>query len=255
MSSVGVRPLEAPPGGFTLLEVVIAMTALAALVAICYGAFHAGVRIVERGEIAVVTAQRLRVASDILIRQIKSTVPYPARNEDEEVYPYFVGSATSMTFITAAGLQSGGGLSRMVYQVADDPPRLVITESPFFSPDALGREPVDKPGATATVLLDGFHSLKFEYMMNDGVETEWRQAWDGHDDEMLPAAVRILIDGLPGLDTGLWGQEIPIMTTAYGENTGEVDEEDIGEMAATAAGSDTGEQDQNLETPPPELDN
>jgi prepilin-type N-terminal cleavage/methylation domain-containing protein len=216
--------------GFTLLEVVLAMTALALVVTICYGGFHLGIRAVERGEMAVVTSQRLRVAADVLIRQIKSTVPYPARNEDEEVYPYFVGSATSLTFVTAAGLQGGGGLTRVVYQVANDPLRLVIAESPFFSPDVLGREAPDKPGEAAAVLLDGFRSIKFEYLMNDGVESEWRSAWDGHEDEMLPAAVRIMVEGLPGFGGDTWGQEIPVMATAYGENTGEVDEEDLGEV-------------------------
>src|SRR5437868_338778 len=153
-----------PPGraGFTLLELMLAMTALAMVAAVCYGAFHLGIRAVEKGEMAVVTTQRLRVAADTLIRQIKSTVAYPARNEEEDVYPFFMGSATSMTFITAAGLQGGGGLTRVVYQVVDDPPRLVISESPFFSPDELGRDPVDHAADAGTTLLDNFRSLKFE---------------------------------------------------------------------------------------------
>jgi general secretion pathway protein J len=218
---------DARQRGFTLLEVVLAMVALALLTAICYAAFHLGMRAVERGEVAVVTSQRLRVASDILIRQIKSTVAYPARNEDEEVYPYFMGSATSMTFVTAAGLQGGGGLSRVVYQVVENPTRLVIAESPYLSPDALGTGPVEQPGDHAAVLLDGFRSLKFEYMMNDGVDTEWRGEWDGHEEEMLPGAVRIVVDGLPGTGEGVWGQEIPIMTTNYGDNTGEVDDAQV----------------------------
>ena len=64
--------------GFTLLEVMLAMTSLVMVTAICYAAFHLGMRAVERGEVAVVTAQRLRVASDVLIRQVKSAVPYPS---------------------------------------------------------------------------------------------------------------------------------------------------------------------------------
>jgi prepilin-type N-terminal cleavage/methylation domain-containing protein len=203
--------------GFTLLELLLAMTALALVAAICYGAFHLGVRAVERGEVAVVGAQRLRVASDVLVRQIKSTVPYAARNRDEDIYPYFFGTATSMTFITGAGLQGGGGLARVVYQVVDNPPRLVLTESAFFSPDTLGRDPVDKPGERSAVLLDNFRTLKFEYMLNDGVDTEWREGWDAHEEEALPAAVRILVDGIPGLEVDTWGQEIPIMATLYGE--------------------------------------
>ena len=63
--------------------------------------------------------------------------------------------------------------------------------------------------------------------MNDGAETEWREGWDGQTDEMMPAAVRIQVWGLPGLELDVWGQEIPIMATAYGENTGEVDDDEL----------------------------
>ncbi len=213
--------------GFTLLEVMLAMVALALVTLLCYGAFHLGVRAVEHGEVAVVTAQRLRVASDVLIRQIKSTVAYCVRNDDDEVYPYFIGSATSMAFVTATGLQGGGGLTRVVYQVVDNPPRLVIGESSFFSPDGLARAPVDGADPHAAVLLDGFRNLKFEYMMNDGVDTEWRGEWDSHEEEMLPAAVRVVVEGLPGIEVDSWGQEIPIMTINYGENTGECDDDDL----------------------------
>src|SRR5438876_399443 len=92
-------------GGFTLLEIVIALTALALVTVICYGAFHLGIRAMERGEVAVVAAQRLRVATDVIIRQIKSIVPYKARNRDDEEYVFFMGTASSMAFISAAGLE------------------------------------------------------------------------------------------------------------------------------------------------------
>src|SRR5216110_2783425 len=216
-------------GGFTLLEIVIALTALALVTVICYGAFHLGIRAMERGEVAVVAAQRLRVATDVIIRQIKSTVPYKARNRDDEEYVFFMGTASSMAFITAAGLEGGGGLTRVVYQVIDDPPRLVMSESPFFSTKRLGREPVDQPGLHSAVLLDDFRSLKFEYLFYEGVEPEWRSEWNGHDEEdMLPVAVRVLVDGIPGLETGTWGQEIPVMAAHYGEEGGAgfLDEDD-----------------------------
>ena len=224
--------------GFTLLEVVIALTALALVTVICYGAFYLGIRAVERGEVAVVATQRLRVATDVIIRQIKSTVPYKARNRDDEEYVFFMGTASSMAFITAAGLEGGGGLTRVVYQVIDDPPRLVMSESPFFSSRALGREPVDQPGLHSAVLLDDFRSLKFEYLFYEGVEPEWRSEWNGHDEEdMLPVAVRVLVDGIPGLEAGTWGQEIPVMAAHYGEEGGagflDEDDPDTGDDASS----------------------
>jgi prepilin-type N-terminal cleavage/methylation domain-containing protein len=213
--------------GFTLIEVVLGMSILALIASICYGAFHLGIRAVERGEVAVVTAQRLRVASDVLIRQVKSIVAYPACNAEEEVYPYFVGTATSMTFITATGLEGGGGLTRVAYQLVDDPPRLVMAEGSRFSPAVLGEENLPPPTDRTAVLLDGFKTLRFQYMMNDGVDTEWRDEWDSYEEEMLPAAVRILIDGLPGIELETWGQEIPLMLVS-GDNVGEVDDGDVG---------------------------
>src|SRR5262249_57446339 len=150
---------------------------------------------------------------------------------DEEVHRYFMGGASSMTFIAAAGQEGGGGLARVVYQVVDDPPRLLMTENRSFSPDSLGRTPVERADGHATVLLDNFHSLKFEYLMNDGADTEWHPEWNGLEDEMLPAAVRIMVDGLPGLEVETWGQEIPLMATTFGDNSGEVGEEDLQDSA------------------------
>lgn len=233
-----MRPRRPRRTGFTLLEVVLAMAVLALVSMVCYGAFHLGVRAVERGEVAVVSAQRLRVASDIIIRQVKSLVSYPARDKDLEIFPYFIGSATSLSFITANGLQGGGGLYRIVYQVLDDPTRLVMSETPYFSPDSLGAEDVDTSGERSAVLLDGFDSLKFEYLLNDGADIEWRQRWSGKEEEMLPVAIRVVINGLPHVETGIWGQEIPIMTTNFGEHTGEVDDDQLQEPPDSADDQD-----------------
>jgi prepilin-type N-terminal cleavage/methylation domain-containing protein len=214
--------------GFTLVEVVLAMTILALMSAICYGAFHVAIRAVERGEVAVMTAQRLRAATDILIRQVKSAVPYPVQNEDDDVYPFFVGQPQWMTFVTANGLLGGGGLARVRYYVQPDPLALVLEEDPHFSPADLGAAPADEPGAAAAVLLDGFRGLQFQYLLDDGADLEWRNDWDGYEEDLLPSAVRIVIEGLPGLELDVWGQEIPIMVTTYGDANGEVDEGDIG---------------------------
>ena len=146
-----------------------------------------------------------------------------------------------MAFVTAAGMEGGGGLVRVVYQVMDNPPRLVMSESAFFSPDRLGRDPVDKPGERSAVLLEGFRALKFEYMLSDGVETEWRSEWNGHDEEALPAAVRVMIAGIPGLEVETWGQEIPVMTCHYGDSGCELSDEDESRVEEADTDEDEGD--------------
>ena len=237
--------------GFTLLEVLLAMTALALVTTICYAAFNLGIRAMQAGEVAVVTAQRLRVASDVIIRQLKSAVPYAVRNEDEDVFPFIYGTGTSLTFITTAGLSGGGGLTRVTYRVEGQPPRLIMEESSFLSPDALGQsDAVDKHGERSTVLLDNLESVKFEYMMNDGAETEWRGDWDGHEEETMPAAVRIIGTGIPGLEGGVWGQEIPLMALTVGaggngEGGGEPDDDDLAPRPDDDDGTGGNKQDAN----------
>ena len=238
--------------GFTLLEVLLAMTSLVMVTAICYAAFHLGMRAVERGEVAVVTAQRLRVASDVLIRQVKSAVPYPVRTEDDEVYPYFVGTANSMSFITAAALQGGGTLARVTYKLKEDrdqacpnPPCLMLTESPSFSSDGLGRDRLERAGERTTAVLDGFRTLRFQYLLDDGSDTEWRSSWDAREEEILPNAIRITVDGLPGLEVDTWGQEIPIMVSTLTEGGAEANEEGLPEKGAEGQQVGNGQQSGN----------
>lgn len=235
--------------GFTLLELVLAMAILAMVTTICYGAFFVASQSVTKGEVAVVTAQRLRVATDILIRQIKSAVPYPARNGDDEVYPFFRGDQSGMTFVTANGRLRGGGLARVQYRTAagDDGVDLVIEEDPYFGPDELGAETLDPRTATAAALLTGFRGARFQYLLDDGADLEWRDGWDAYEEDSLPAAIRIMIEGLPGLENEVWGQEIPIMVTTYGDANGEVDDEDLAPSELNGDPPDGGDGDEDFD--------
>ena len=217
-------------GGFTLLELMLAMAALALVTGICYGAFHLAVRAMERGEMAVVTAQRLRATSDVL-RQIRSAMYHLDRNSDGETFPYFRGTATSLTFDTSMQLQGGGGVSRVTYQLLENPTRLVLTESAVPSRSGSHRGRRRRGGndeqlafQRSTVLLEGFQTLRFRYIDVTGEE---HASWDPNpdladfDQEGLPLAVRLEIEGVPGVETGRWGQEIPVSVIAMNEGINE----------------------------------
>jgi general secretion pathway protein J len=217
--------------GFTLLEVVLAMTSLAMLTAIVYGAFHLGTRALEKGTNAVIVAQRLRAANDVLIRQLKSIVAYPARNDDEGSFWYFRGSPTTMQFVTAAGLQGGGSLVEVTYSIEDGPrclnhpPCLIITENPHISPDTLGRGHVDRAGARSAVLLDGFRQMSFEYWDPDEKDPPgYTSRWNPFDHDRLPPAIRIAVEGMPGVETDSVVQEIPVNSFSF---SGTMDPEEL----------------------------
>jgi prepilin-type N-terminal cleavage/methylation domain-containing protein len=212
--------------GFTLIEIVISITLFALIAGICYAAFHLGTRAVVKGEEAVVTAQRLRVATDVIIRQVKSMVPQGAVGDDGDrsaTYAFFSGTSSWMEFVTEAGQLSGGGRTRVRYEVRSDPPALVLTESPFFDAGSLAKN-MD-PEAVSVTMLDGFRSLTFESIAaEDETDLEHVHSWNYQDREMLPQAVVLRIQGLNGFDQDI-EQWIPVMSAAHRDSEAEVPEE------------------------------
>jgi prepilin-type N-terminal cleavage/methylation domain-containing protein len=215
-------------GGFTLLEVVIAMVLLALVAGICYAAFHLGTRAGIKGEEAVETAKRLRVAMDVLIRQVKSMVPQGAVGEDGDrsaTFAFFSGTATSMDFVTEAGQLSGGGRARVRWEIESDPPRLRLTETPYFDAGSLGKG-ID-PEATSVIALDGFRAMRFEASQpsdDDPNRLDRVHSWNYEDKEALPHAILVHIEGLNGFDEDV-DQWIPVMSAGRGDNETEPAEE------------------------------
>src|SRR2546427_12863873 len=74
-SRSGAPAAAAVARGFTLLEIVIALTALALITVICYGAFHLGIRAMERGEVAVARGPGPRGGAAGIIRPIQAISP------------------------------------------------------------------------------------------------------------------------------------------------------------------------------------
>ena len=235
--------------GFTMIEVMISITLLALVAGICYAAFHLGIRAVGKGESAVATAQRLRAATDVLIHQVKSAVASPALI-DGDTYPYFYGNAKSMSFVTEAGQLGGGGRARVTYSFVDDPaPQLKLEESTAFDAETLGGSRPEADQARSETILDGFRTMSFEYY--DGTDSldcpgHWCSSWNPQEAETIPAAVRIKIEGLNGLDEDIWGQEIPLMAVAatYADASGELGDlselQDCEALETTAGGSGAG---------------
>jgi hypothetical protein len=68
---------------------------------------------------------------------------------------------------------------------------------------------------SAVTLLDGLKSVRFQYLRLDGTDSEWRDEWDPYEEQTLPGAIRVTLDGL-GVGDSYWIQEIPVMLVSYG---------------------------------------
>jgi prepilin-type N-terminal cleavage/methylation domain-containing protein len=197
--------------GFTLLELLISISLLAVMLAMAYTAFATAMGAVPRGEEAADRSARLRMGTSLLTRQVHSMVNYPSYTEDE-VHPYFEGDAVSFKFITAAPQLNGGeGLGWVSYWT--DGKTMWMAERAIFSVQSISGDAPDPTGQT--VLLEGLKGVRFQYLRLEGGDSEWVDLWDPLEEQSLPGAIRVTLDGL-GTGGSYWIQEIPVMTVVYG---------------------------------------
>ncbi|MBI5409237.1 MAG: prepilin-type N-terminal cleavage/methylation domain-containing protein, partial [Nitrospirae bacterium] len=171
------------PSGFTLLELIIAITILTLITVIIGGAFRLGIRAWEKGEKETGETQRLRVVSGLLSQQLKSVYPYKMKLEDEdEKVVIFKGEADSLLFVTTLTDSSSGGFKWVRYIYKDN--ALLYKEG--LLPD---KELMDKIKGKEEVMDSELDEFKFTYFSSE--EGEWKDSWDFSKD--LPSAVMVKV--------------------------------------------------------------
>lgn len=103
MRAVGQK-LTRSNSGFTLLELIIAMTIIAVLAAIIYNGMRLAIQARERGENIEENNQRMRAIYSMIASQIRSAKPYFYKeSEESKVKKFaFIGKPDSIQFITTA---------------------------------------------------------------------------------------------------------------------------------------------------------
>lgn len=168
--------------GFTLLELIIAITILSLITLIIGSGFRLGIGAWEKGDKETGEIQRLRVLSSMLSQQIMSAHPYKMKLEDrDEPAVIFTGESHSLMFVTTLADQSYGGFKWVKYLFRDG--NLLYKEG--LLPDKKLEEKVKSGEEIIDADID---DIRFAYLSDDG---EWRDSWDYG--ENLPRAVQVRI--------------------------------------------------------------
>lgn len=239
--------------GFTLVELMIAMTILALMSLSIYGVVAIGARSAGAGERKTEQARRLRVATDVMVRQLRSTVPIPL-STDGEIKNFFVGTQDLVEFVTSAPQRpDASGLSLVTYWVEDG--QLRMSEVPLFT--ITDTEDIDyrDPLVLSTVLLYDVDSISFAYRRNPNRSGEWQTEWDADEEDDLPATVQIQITPATA-DGPAWLHSVPLFVGVLNEITGESDFRGVRRIRARRASDDNqdGQGDEPDDEPDEDLD-
>lgn len=176
--------VSAAKAGFTLLELMIALSLTSMLSLVAYMSLGLSVRALQHGQTAAEHIQELRVAQTILARSLSSA----ARGSLQKPV-YFVGNATDMRFFTPVPLEAHnlGGIYHwrvLAGQEKSEPSVLAVEQTKnlnwFRDPEGV---------EVRQILLDHLTGLRFAYGQGDReVET-----WDGAKAGALPDWVRVYL--------------------------------------------------------------
>jgi general secretion pathway protein J len=170
--------------GFTLMEVLLALSGLAMVVVLLVGSLRVGLRAWEASQRQTALQQETRAIVELVSEALEGAYPYRGRlGEAPERVVLFQGAAEEVRFVTAA-----------------PPLGLDAPVSPFHAV-VLGRTgdrlrvierlvPADEPFAEApeTVLSRSVTAFRLRYRDEAGL---WQDEWDGKAAKGLPTAVTV----------------------------------------------------------------
>jgi general secretion pathway protein J len=196
--------------GFTLLELLVAITLLGVLMAALFGALRLGARVWETGEARLDASARVQVVQDFLRQQLGQTVPMTEITDDPRDLGamLFVGASDGLRFVSLLPEHLGAGANLMELALrqsasGDEPSDLVLRMHPL---DLTG-DSLDPSEPEERVLIEGIESLEVAYFGAERPDAEpiWWQEWQGQ--RSLPSLVRMRI-AFPQGDGRRWPELI-----------------------------------------------
>jgi len=185
--------------GFTLVEILVAVTLVAMMAVGLWAALRIGINSWARGTENIDASQRNRSIMDLVRKQIGSTYGAVAPVDlltGTAAYPIFSGSETSVQFISLCSLRfhDNPGLTMVSYDVVQNAQgdyELVQKEAKYLGLNPERQDYFINSTEQALTIFSNLESFKFEYF-DPGDQTagpQWVSSWDPHETQRLPTAI------------------------------------------------------------------
>jgi len=179
--------------GFTLVELLLALTLMSMLLALAYGGLRASTRATDKGQAILADSGRIRMAHQFVRKQLNQMAPLVfAESADQQERTVFEGGARKIRYVAPMpGYLGFGGpqVQELAVVSGDDGYELVLSHAllqGFEEQNLYFREPI--------VLLTHIEFGEFSFLGRDetGELSGWATQWSdpGH----LPEAVSLDIE-------------------------------------------------------------
>ncbi len=181
--------------GFTLVELVVALSMVTVMMVLLFGGLRLGARVWDTVEQRTGTLHERQMIARFIMRELEQARPLTFAPRDGDKRLAFVGKADAVYFVAPLPSQAGGGgLHWLGLEVvgAEDTRRLVLSYELFQTEDWQRYDPQPR---RQLVLYDELADAEFDYFgaPGDSRQARWSAAWD--DPEKLPQLVRLRLKG------------------------------------------------------------
>jgi general secretion pathway protein J len=186
--------------GFTLIEVLLATTLLAAGLALAFATLRAATATATRGEAIAQRSERMRAVEGFLRRRLGATQPIAyALDQDTGLASRFNGDEQHMRFVADLPDYLGRGgpyLHDLAVERDGDGVRLTLALQMVLAGQAIEETRPRPP----EILADGLRAVRFRYRALDADNQlgEWQDKWETG--EALPLQVEISLRDAAGRD-------------------------------------------------------
>ena len=176
-------------GGFTLIEVVLALTIFALMGAILYGAFSLGHSAVEKSDANATRNQKQRAITELLGNYIRSAFPYKTSAQDPTIF--FRGEVDAVTFVSSYSHAMGGRGMAKIHVGKEESDQQVVLSEEETAPVRIGDDAI-ATGATHGIKFQAdMREVRFAYLDPQAEDEKWEDRWDGSEKRTLPRAMAI----------------------------------------------------------------
>lgn len=179
--------------GFTLVELLLALTLMSMLLALAYGGLRASTRATEKGQRVLEDSGRIRMAHQFVRKQLNQMAPLAFEiSEEGDERTVFIGGPQRIRYVAPMpGYLGFGGpqVQELEFVRGENGFDLVLSHALLqnFEEEALyAREPI--------FLLGNIERAEFSFLGRDeeGELTEWSNTWDMP--SVLPSSVALEVE-------------------------------------------------------------
>lgn len=180
--------------GFTLLEIMIALSLTAMLLSMLTAGVYGVVRDWDNNAEALENSLDQTIAVLQLERALQGAFPHSFRDTETLVrHVYFDGLADELAWVSSVSPQRNTGLTAWRL-FSDASEGLYLQLTPAFSDD-----PESRLLAAAPRLLLAGYTAEFQYLYEDlQFQRVWRDDWPGREFNILPMAVHVRLIPIDG---------------------------------------------------------